>query len=381
MQIPHRETTEGLLMKRIAVIVSAIGLCQLLMSCDSGWPYKPTQFTAPTPPPPKHAFVSPSALDSFCSTRNVTLLYSYEKLPVLTQTIYFAHLNDSNAVPLALKKPAGREKWKADCPNVSPDGKFVTYHCFSASQCAVYIQRIDSAAVPVLVDDPGSEPHFYKDAQGYPFVTYASSSGFLDGPITSFASYATYMKQIDTSTGRPGSSRIKIAPYPFYGGLSKDGRYLCTGYKYAYLYDRIDSILYPIDPNNQVCNPSITPDSVQTDRMMFLNFAGKQNMANFTESTIEHKDVFIVDKNNNKVSYFNINTVIDASKGEWQRPRWSSNPGYFTATAQDPSSTNSNNYDIYLVSIQSGKALRLNNPDVIRMDPAVTPYVFFGGAQ
>jgi hypothetical protein len=76
---------------------------------------------------------------------------------------------------------------------------------------------------------------------------------------------------------------------------------------------------------------------------------------------------------------FNVNTVIDASKGEWQRPRWSNNPGYFSAIAQDGSSSY---YDIYLVSIQSKKALRLNNPDAIRMDAAVTPYVFFdGGAQ
>jgi hypothetical protein len=366
-------------MKKMAAFLSAVVLCQLLASCDSGWPYKPTQFIAPMPPPPKHAFVSPSALNSFCGTANVTLLYSYEKLGILTQTIYFAHLNDSNAVPLALKKPAGREKWKVDSPNVSPDGKFVTFHCFSASQCAVYIQRIDSAAVPVLVDDPGSEPHFYKDSLGNLFVTYANTFGFLDAALKSYTSYATYMKQIDTSTGRPGSSSIKIAPYPFYGGLSKDGRYLCTGYKYAYLYDRIDSILYSIDPGNQTCNPSITPDSIQTDRMMFLNFAGQQNMANFTETTVEHKDVFIVDKGNNMVSNFNINTVIDATKGEWQRPRWSSNPGYFSATAQDGSG---NNYDIYLVNIQSGKALRLNNPDAIRVDMAVTPYVFFdGGAQ
>ena len=367
-------------MKRIAALFSAIVLCQLLVSCDSGWPYKPTQFTAPTPPPPKHAFVSPSALDSFCRTPNVTLLYSYEKLGVLTQTIYFTHLNDSSAVPVRLKKPTGRQNWKADCPNASPDGKFVTYHCFyGVQQCAVYIQRLDSTADPILIDEHGSEPHFYKDAQGNLFVTYANTFGFLDGALTSYTSYVTYMRQVDTATGQPAVKRDTIAPYPFYGGLSKDGRYLCTGYKYAYLYDRIDSILYPIDQNNQVCNPSITTDSIQTDRMMFLNFAGRQNMANFTEVTVEHKNVFIVDKGNNMVFNFNVNTVIDASKGEWQRPRWSNNPGYFSAIAQDGSSSY---YDIYLVSIQSKKALRLNNPDAIRMDAAVTPYVFFdGGAQ
>jgi len=362
-------------MKKTAAFLSAIVLCQLVVSCDSGWPYKPTHFIAPTPPPPLHAFISPGTLDSFCGTSNVTLLYSYEKLGVLLQTMYFIYLNDSNAVPMVLKKPAGREDWKADSPNLSPDGKFVTYHCFSAQQCAVYIQRHDSLAVPVLVDEPGSEPHFYSDSLGNLFVTYASTFGFLPAALTTYAAYPTYMKQIDTSTLQPAALRTQIAPYPFYGGLSKDGRYLCTGYKYAYIYDRTDSTLYPVDPANQVCNPSITTDGVNTDRMMFLNFYGAQSMANFTETTVEHKHVFIADKSNSMVSDFNINTVIDATKGEWQRPRWSSNPGYFSATAQAGDSAN---YDIYLVNMQSGKALRLNNPNVIRMDAAVTPYVYFG---
>jgi hypothetical protein len=368
-------------MKKTAVSLSALVLCQLLFSCNSGWPYKPVHFIAPVPPPPKHAFVSPATLDSFCGTSTVTLLYSYEKERVLLQTIYFARLNDSNAVPIRLKKPAGRENWKADCPNLSPDGKFVTYHCYATvQQCAVYIQRLDSTADPVWIDEPGGEPHFYKDAQGNLFVTYANTFEFLDAALTSYPSYATYMKQIDTSTGRPGSLRIKIAPYPFYGGLSKDGRYLCTGYKYAYLYDRIDSIPYPIDQNNQVCNPSITTDSVHTDRMMFLSFSGIQNLKGYSNTSIGfHKVIFIVDKTNTVINSFDINTVIDASKGEWQRPRWSSNPGYFSAIAQDGGS---GDYDIYLVSIQSGKALRINTPDAIRMDAAVTPYVFFdGGAQ
>jgi hypothetical protein len=367
-------------MKKIAVIVSAIVLCQLLVSCDGGWPYKPIHFVTPTPPPPQHAFVSPQTIDSFCGTANVTLLYSYEIQSVLLQTIYFVHLNDSNAVPLPLKKPAGRQTWKADCPNVSPDGKFVTYHCFSASQqSAVYIQRIDSASAPVLVDEPGSEPHFYKDAQGNLFVTYANTFGFLNAAITSYTSYVTCMRQVDAATGQPALKRDTIAPYPFYGGLSKDGRYLCTGYKYAYIYDRTDSILNPIDPGNQTCNPSVTPDSVHTDRMMFLNIAGKQTMANFTETVVEHKYVFIADKSNTMISAFNVNVVVDASKGEWQRPRWSSDPGYFSALAQDGAG---GNYDIYLVNIQSGKSLRINNINAIRMDPAVTPYVFFdGGVQ
>jgi|WetSurMetagenome_2_1015567.scaffolds.fasta_scaffold00025_24 hypothetical protein len=367
-------------MRKKAVFLMVTAASTLLLSCNGGWPYKPVRFIAPVPPPPKHAFVSPDTLDSFCGTSNVTLVYSYEKQGVLKQTMYFARLNDSNAVPVRLKKPEGREEWLADCPNVSPDGKFVTYHCHgTAQQCAVYIQRLDSTADPIKIDEPGGEPHFYKDPQGKLFVTYANTIEFLNSAITSYTSYATFMKQVDTATGQPAVKRDTIAPYPFYGGLSKDGRYLCTAYKNAYMYDLSNSSLLPINPGNQTCNPSISSDSIKTDQMMFLNIAGPQTMNNFTESVGEHKYVFVADKDNNMVYNFNLNTVLDASKGEWQRPRWSSNPGYFSALAQDGSG---DNYDIYLVDIQAKKALRLNNPDVIRMDAAVTPYVFFeGGAQ
>jgi hypothetical protein len=369
-------TTKGALMKRIAALLTAIVICQFLVSCDSGWPYKPIQFIPPVPPPPKHGFVPPATLDSFCGTSNITLLYNYSIRGVMTQTIYYVHLSDLNSTPIRLKKPASRDGWNADSPMPSPDGKLVTYYLYSPlGQYAAYIQRLDSTSDPLLIAEPGSDPHFYKEKNGGLYVTFTDTSEILGVPATQITARATYIEKVDTLSGQPDpSSRKKIANNPFYGGLSKDGRYLSTGYKYALIYDLTDSVPYPINSGMQTCNPSTTTDSILTDRMMFLNIAGTQNFINFKTSVSEHKMIFIADKANNAVFHFDVNELLGASKGEWQDPEWSNNPDYFAALASD-----AGNYDFYLVKISAGKALRLNIPDNFRANATSTPYVFIAG--
>jgi hypothetical protein len=362
-------------MKRIAALLPAIVLCQVLISCDSGWPYKPVQFIAPVPPPPKHGFISDSTLAKFCGTSNVTLLYTWFKQGVLTQTIYYVHLSGSDATPVKLKKPAGQEGWNASSPMPSPDGKLVTYYLFGLpGQCAAYIQKLDSTSDPIPIAEPGSDPHFFKDKDGKLFVTYADTTDLVRN-LKSITKRATYMKQVDTSSGQVIGPRQNIASNPFYGGLSKDGRYLCTGYADAFIYDRTDSVMYPIDSGLQTCNPSISTDSILTDRMMFLSFASPQNLKGYPTTPIGfHKVIFIVDKTNTVIKSFDVNTVLDASKVEWQCPEWSNNPDYFAALASDAAG----NYDIYLVKISTGKALRINT-DNFRVNGSSTPYVFIAG--
>jgi hypothetical protein len=368
---------KGALMKRITALLTGIVLCQLLVSCDSGWPYKPVQFIAPEPPPPKHAFIPTAALDSFCGTGNVTLLYTYSIQGVMTQTIYYVHLSDSDATPVKLKKPAGREGWKAESPMPSPDGKLVTYYLFPPiGHSAAYIQKLDSTSDPVPIAEPGSDPHFYKDQQGKLFVTYADTTEMLNN-LLSITSRATYMKQVDATSGQVIDSVGKIASHPLYGGISRDGRYMCTGYADTYIYDRTDSAYFPINANKQTCNPSMSTDSALTDRMMFLSFAGAQNLNGYPQTALGmHKVIFIVDKTNTVINSFDVNAILGASKGEWQCPEWSNNPDYFAALASD-----AGNYDIYLVNIKTKKALRINT-DNFRVNASATPYIFIvGGAS
>jgi hypothetical protein len=294
----------------------------------------------------------------------------------MTQTIYYVHLSDPDATPVKLKKPAGREGWNAWSPMPSPDGKLVTYHLSSPQgKVAAYIQRLDSLALPLLIAEPGDDPHFYKDKVGKLFVTYTDTTDLLHN-LKSITKRATYMKQVDTASGQVIDSIGKIANNPFYGGISRDGRYICTAYADAYIYDRTDSSYHPIDSGLQTCNPSISTDSILTDRMMFLNFAGVQNLNSnpYGNASVGiHQAVFIVDKSNSVVSAFDLNTILGASKGEWQCPEWSNNPDYFAALASD-----AGNYDIYLVKISTKKALRINT-DNFRVNSSSTPYIFIAG--
>jgi len=86
--------------ERVAALLTAIVLCQLLVSCDSAWPVQAGQVYRPGASAPKHAFITKAALDSFCGTGNVTLLYTLSKLGVMTQTIYYVHLSDPDATPV-----------------------------------------------------------------------------------------------------------------------------------------------------------------------------------------------------------------------------------------------------------------------------------------
>jgi hypothetical protein len=375
---------KGALMKRITALLSAIVLCQLLASCDSGWPYKPDQFVVSTPPP-KSGFVSGSDVAAFCGTQKVTLFYSYYVSGTPNPaSIYYVSLEDSNAEPVKLKRPTGAyQLWMASSPMPSPDGKLVAYYMYNpqkVTQAAAFIQKVDSTSDPVLIDDPGSDPHFYEDPQGNLFVTYADTSQILlEAELATYATNATYKVRVDTASGQPNvTSKVKIVNYPMYGGISQDGQFMCTGYSGAYIYSFADSTLHPIDHGLQTCNPSISTDSTATNKMMFLNFGGKQNLLNnpYPNGQVgEHLAVFVVDISNNVVDHFDLMTMLGAAKQEWQCPEWSNNPDYFAALATE----DMKKYDVYVVRISTHTLLRLNNPANFRLNGSSTPYVFIAG--
>jgi len=271
---------KGALMKRVAALLTAIVLCQLLVSCDSAWPYKPVKFIAPEPPPPKHAFITKAALDSFCGTGNVTLLYTLSKLGVMTQTIYYVHLSDPDATPVKLKNQrdgkVGRRKARCRRPMES------WWRIIFSPLLAIAPRTYKGLIRPLIrfrLPSPGATRIFIRTSRAncslrMPIQPNCSTI-FL-----SITSRATYMKQVDSSSGQVIDSIGKIASHPLYGGISRDGRYMCTGYADTYIYDRTDSSYHPIDAGLQTCNPSISTDSILTDRMMFLNFAGVQTLNN-----------------------------------------------------------------------------------------------------
>jgi hypothetical protein len=378
------------MMKTTLALMSVLCASLILISCEN-FPYKPQQFIAPKLPPPVNAFVSKDTLAAFLGISNPKVKFVYTLVPTASsQTVYFVDFSDSAIAPKELKKDPARADWDAYTPIISPDGALVTYYLISGAHAAVYCQPLDSGAQAILIADPGSEPHFYKDNQGSLFVTYNDTNGLpLDGTPSSITGYHTYKQQVDPVSGQKIGSPAVIADFPFYGGMSKDGQYICTAYDNAYIYNLTTKNFFGINTPNplphQTCNPSMTPDSLHTGQMMFLNIGGLENLnqlpAGLAVKVLEHEVVFIADTNNNYVNGFKIETVLPAySSGEWQCPKWTNKPDFFCALATKSKTSATIVYDCFLVSISTGKTLLLNTKsNLLQFDSASKPYVFIGG--
>lgn len=372
--------------KRVILALIFAAFSVFMISSCSDWPYKPTQFVAPIPPPPANAFVSKDSLASFVGTSNVTLAYT-KTIPGGTQVLYFVDFTDSIVSPKLLKRPADKQDWAVWCPIISSKGTLVTYYLIDPSNskhAAAYCQKLDTNAVPNLIDDPGSDPHFIDSASNL-YISYADTTDILIADYKTLTTRHTYKVQINPATGQIIGTKTLLAPFPFYGGLSYDSKYICTGYANAYIYNTISQIFFPINTGLQTCNPSTTPDSLKTGQMMFLNIGGTQNMLNMPAAIAsgagEHMYVFIADTTNTLIKSFSLVDMLPGYfGGEWQCPKWTNNAGYFCALATKATTADVVVYDCFLISITSGKTLLLNTKStLLQFNSNSKPYVYIGG--
>jgi len=155
------------------------------------------------------------------------------------------------------EKPAGKENFHADSPLISPDGSFVAYYLTAgATVNGAYIQRLDTASSPVLIDANGTEPHWWQDNTGGIYIIYSNVIFTQLGGLNQGVGQ-TFKRKVDlTGDGAIAEAFPPIATYPMNGGLSPDGNYLCTGYANAAFYSLSDASLIPI---NQITKPVTHP--------------------------------------------------------------------------------------------------------------------------
>ena len=282
-----------------------------------------------------HLFSS-ADIQSFIGTKNVKIAFTLGG----NRDIYYVDFTDSVPAAIKLKNSALNGIMKGDSPIISPNGSFVTYYITDGSHPkGAYLQKLDKDAAPVLIDANGTEPHWWHDSSGQNYIVY--SNAIVTSALTTGAGQTYRVKVSLTDNGSISGTKEQLAPYPMNGGLSKNGRYLCTAYQVAAFYDILASRLILINENMQTCNSSICPDSTHNDRMMFLNIQGKQNLINPflttdaffpTDSLLEeHSVVFIVNTNNTVVDYIPLTLAATAGTySELQDPEWS-NKGNFAA--------------------------------------------------
>jgi hypothetical protein len=166
---------------------------------------------------------------------------------------YIDYSGTGDPSPMRLSKPAGRESWQCASPHISRDGNWIAFHCFQNSVqgygYSAYIQKLQAGSVPILVADRASDPHWWIDpASGAYNIVYSVTKGdyfttgdFTDSTLQSGAGVgATVMQRLGGNGAGTLSVDASARPdtlvrLPFKGGLSRDGNFLCTAYKYAYL--------------------------------------------------------------------------------------------------------------------------------------------------
>ncbi len=360
-------------------LIFYLGTALFLFSCN--FPYQPKQFVLPAIPSP---FITTDSIAAFIGTSNVKIAYTLNEG---SRWVYFIDFNKPSPMPLKLKKPAGKENINGDSPLISPDGSFVTYYLtHGADFQGAYLQKLDSLASPVLIAANGTEPHWWKDATGQVYIIYSNqmmSTTLVKG------NYFTYRQKVSLEgNGSLIGPAEEIAPYAMNGGMSENGRFLCTGYKNAAFYDESDSALIPINEGYQTCNPSTDPDSANPGVMMFLNIGGQQNLnnpflgnADFPGPLIPmHTMLFIVNIENTVVDYvpLSLATAKYRPYEEWQDPEWSNNPGFAAALGVIDDA----NADIIIIKNigdrEHAKELLKVTPGTYKVNATSTPYIWIG---
>jgi hypothetical protein len=204
-----------------------------------------------------NGFIKKEQVQQFFGTNKFKFVYT---LPAKTGTLYsLDYSGDQDPSPVPLAKPEGKESWSCASPLISPDGNWVTYHCFinssKGNMYSSYIQRLKPDSKAILIAEEASDPHWWVDPFTHEYyIIYSMTLGdyfteydFSDPLVEANSLAGTTKKQLLKGSWMDGPEHMggltvdkESAPYtlirlPFKGGLSRDGYFLSTAYEYAYL--------------------------------------------------------------------------------------------------------------------------------------------------
>lgn len=202
----------------------------------------------------ENGFVDKASVQQFFGTDSAKMVWS-DKSGVLT--LKYINYSQSNPRVETLKKPKGKETWKAESALISPDGQFVAYHLFeNPTYYESYIQELSESSTPVLISEGSSDPHWWihPDDPSRVFVVYVrrpAGASYIVKEDLSDPSVAenesagsTWRQEFRLSAGLPSDIAVErigdatqLAPLPMKGGRSPSGRFLSTGTNFGYLLE------------------------------------------------------------------------------------------------------------------------------------------------
>ncbi|MDQ3002775.1 MAG: hypothetical protein M3Y08_16125 [Fibrobacterota bacterium] len=270
-------------------------------------------------------------------------------------------------------------------PSWSPDGGTIAYEIgwenLTTSTSRVYFQPITGQRRngPAY---PSTNPRWWTDGKDTAIVWCTS------GREDAWADTATATYRQKVVGGVLVEKPELLSKGSYNAGLSPDGRYLATAYRYGLMQDLVSGQkrslhVYPGHPKApdgsstdslQACNGSVSQDPAHPSRMLFLDFGVPDEPAYANVVTpklyAQHRMILIGDFASDApgriVDFIDTPASELEAENTWDDPEWTNAADYAVATLRDPDGDKSvpsepkpTQPDIYLIKLSTKETIRV----------------------
>lgn len=322
-------------------------------------------------------------------------------------------------------------------PVISPDGKWIMFvqgardDGSNVDSSSVWVTSLQAGESPKKILSKGYVPRFVHGRLGDTLeIVYGTSSDCPGTPKRCDLDGTTIRQAIVPLTGHVGPEVSLYGNGSYYGGLSQDERYLCTGWMGSQIdvlmKDLRNRSLLPKHMHTMTvkkkasqtdtlvtvpsCNPSISPSRVYTDAMLFFDFgsltikqAGCHHPVLGTWNVHEilfiarygsaaHGSTVRAYRTPEDVHVYNpLSSLIEGNgepiEKEWQNPEWSNHPYYGVAGVKvkriyatgDSWKTVPRTEMVHLIDFRDGSTVRLiesSDTSILSTVNIYNPYVW-----
>jgi formylglycine-generating enzyme required for sulfatase activity len=259
-------------------------------------------------------------------------------------------------------------------PTVSPNGAYVAYGSrnigfIAPSQTTVRLLNNSSTACSrTTTTNSAYLPSWWVDTATGDTCLVCADGAAMNNDTQVWNNEHTNLWRL--SAGKfSGAPQMITAKGSYCGGMSKNGRYLATGYPFAYLYDytldyRVRYFLPPYsgrDDSGQVCNVSISPSLLAPDQLMFLDFGYSKVSTVVGKPYGFHSIIFVCNSCASCQNHIQKWFEKPAGYAEWDYVKWSNHPDFAAAIAMNQSSGSTG--ALYLISLKDSSYLKVAQGD------------------
>jgi uncharacterized protein (TIGR02171 family) len=229
-------------------------------------------------------------------------------------------------------------------PAISPDGHFAAWCNRNeglTGTAKIHIRSIDSLFSPIvtLPAESAFVPRWWINAAGGDTSIVYTNSAAINASA-GWKNSQTLRQGIQG--GKPSGSPIVVTSQGgFHDGLSRDGRYALTSYTQLIvrdLFTNTETVLF-MSPQNgktsagssQVCNASLSHDTGELQRCMFLDF-GSAEASTITGGPYDiHQTLFISTLPTQATDFI----MCPPNEASWDYPEWANTPDHAIATVRN----------------------------------------------